>query len=76
MKGERILAELLSIVGLTIYVIAWQHLMAEMMHEPERSWVNQVRGWWVTRHSRRRVVELRKIWDSIVEADEPTPQKD
>lgn len=73
MKGERILAELLSLAGMVLYVVAWQHLMAEMLHEPDRSWFNQARLWWVTRHSQAKIVQLNKnIWGRSDAPQEPT----
>lgn len=73
MKGERIIAELLGIVGLLLYGALLQHLYAELLHEPERSWLNQGRAWWVTRHSRRRETQLVKVWTRKDAATEPPP---
>jgi hypothetical protein len=71
-KGERILAELVALLGMVVYGVILQHIYAEVMGKPERSWVNQVRAWWVTRGSR----ELEKrlaIWNSKLTAEEPKP---
>jgi hypothetical protein len=73
MKGERIIAEALSICGLVIYVVLFQHMYAEMFHEPDKSWVNQIRAWWVTRHSRGRIAKLERTWSTKDSAIEPTP---
>lgn len=73
MKGERIIAEILSILGLVIYVVLFQHMYTGMFHEPDKSWVNQARAWWVTRRSRAKVVRLAKVWELDESATEPTP---
>ncbi len=73
MKGERIIAELLSIVGLLVYGVMIQHLYAELFHEPEKSWVNQTRAWWVTRGSRKMATKLALVWNRPDSSLEPTP---
>lgn len=70
-KGERIIAELLSIVGLVLYAVLLQHIWSQMEHEPEHSWINQARAWWVTRRSRARILELRKVRDKPGTVEEP-----
>ncbi len=72
MRGERIIAEILSIIGLLIYVVALQHLYSELLNHPDRSWINQVRAWWVTRGSRKIEKRLR-IFTLKESATEPTP---
>lgn len=69
MKGERIIAEILSIIGLLIYVIALQHLYSELLAHPDRSWINQARAWWVTRGSRRieKKLQIFTLEDSAIE---------
>lgn len=70
----------IEVFGALLYLAVWavlsQHLYCEMLHEPEKSWVNMVRLWWVTRHSERKIRELRKVWDGPRVVEEPTPQED
>lgn len=71
MKGESIVAQLISTLGLLLYGVLLQHLYAELMHEPERSWINQGRAWWVTRRSREMERRLSKVWNRPQTALEP-----
>lgn len=73
MKGERIVAEILSILGLVIYIVLFQHMYTGMFHEHDKSWINQVRAWWVTRHSRARTAKLERVWGGKESATEPAP---
>ncbi len=69
MKGERIIAEILSILGLVIYLVALQHLYSELLNHPDRSWINQARTWWVTRGSRKieKKLQIFTLKDSAIE---------
>jgi hypothetical protein len=73
-KGERIIAEIISVLGLLIYIVALQHLYAQILNKPETSWINQARAWWVTRHSRARILKLERVWGSKDSAVEPAPE--
>ena len=68
----------IEVFGALLYLAVWaavsQHLYCEMLHEPEKSWVNMARAWWVTRRSSKRLAELRKVWDSPLAVDEPAPE--
>lgn len=72
MKGERIIAELLGIVGMLVYGVMLQHLYAEVQGRPERSWINQARTWWLTRGSRSLERRLR-VYTLTKTSEEPTP---
>lgn len=71
MKGEQVLAELLSLLGLLLYGLILQHIYSEMLEHPERSWINQAKTWWVTRRSRQREIQLPRIWSMTETASEP-----
>jgi hypothetical protein len=73
MKGERIIAEIISVLGLLIYIVALQHLYAQILNKPETSWLNQAKAWWVTRRSRAKTAKLAKVWDLSESATEPIP---
>lgn len=70
MRGERIIAELLSIVGMVVYGVILQHIYSQVMGRPDQSWVNQTRTWWVTRGSRA-VEKKLAIWTLKDAAVEP-----
>ena len=71
MKGEHVLAQIIAVLGMVLYLVLVQHVYAEMFEHPERSWLNQLRAWWVTRGSREREIKLRKVWDQPLAAEEP-----
>lgn len=72
MKGERIIAELIALVGIVVYGVFLQHLYAELTNHPERSWINQVRTWWLTRGSRQLEKRLR-VFTLEESSTEPEP---
>jgi hypothetical protein len=73
MKGERIIAEVLSIFGMVAYLVLVQHLYSDLLREPDKSWLRQLRLWWVTRGSRKMETRLALVWNRKDAAIEPTP---
>ena len=71
MKGERIVAEALSVLGMLVYGVMLQHVYSQLLNKPEDSWINQGKAWWVTRGSRKLEKRLR-VYSFKKTATEPT----
>lgn len=77
MTGKTAGVALIETAGGLLYLAVWalvsQHMYMELLGQPERSWFNRVRAWWVTRHSRAHIVQLGKVWSLEDSSVEPTP---
>lgn len=74
MKGERIVAELISLLSMVIYAVLLQHLYSQLLNKPETSWLNMAKTWWLTRGSRRLERRLR-VFTLEQSVDEPAPSE-
>jgi hypothetical protein len=77
MKQASLAVALVNQVGsflyLAIYIVVMQHYFSVLRSQPEESWLNHIREWWVTRRSRSEQKRF-KVWTQPGSAIEPSPE--